>query len=77
MNVIKKFKMTPSEFETPNTFYERITNFMAKKFGCIKDQSMISLKNALSYGWSICLDGNSKPIGLESNLYRDTICIGK
>lgn len=44
MNVIKKFKMTPSEFETPNTFYERITNFMAKKFGCSKEQSMISLK---------------------------------
>ena len=55
MNVIKKFKMTPSEFETPNTFYERITNFMAKKFGCSKEQSMIRVKFIQRYNlyWEI------------------------
>ena len=72
MKVEKTFKIKKTEWNSIDKFYRRVALFMKNNYGCDIGQAIISIKNAMTYDWAICNE-----IGIQTNIYGDTIYVGK
>ena len=72
MRVEKIFKIQQTEWNLIDKFYIRVATFMKEEYGCDIEQAIIAIKNAMAFDWALC-----NGIGIQTNVYRDTIYIGK
>ena len=75
----KIFKMTPVEFNRPQTFYERIAEYIRETYGMKNNENILAkIQDCLSYDFAVCTEeGSEIKIGLQTNLYRDMVAVGR
>ncbi len=76
MNVEREITMSDKERKKPERFRDRATSILVATYGCDKKVALEMVKGALAHGSAVCA-GNGCIVGIQSNLYRDKLYLGR
>ena len=76
MKYDRKFSIRRNtEWNNIEKFYKRVAKFMTKEYGCIEEEAVASVQNALSFDYAVCT-GKKNSVFLQTNVYHNAVYVG-